>query len=150
MVRLIGFLLVLLLGLSSVWAKMPEQADKIMNHLEFLGYDVSQNGQRIAARHEKYLNLLIRSYEGGILVSGFFRGTEFGKANQAKWLEILNKLNRKSTVAKYYIDKDGDLAIEAYYPGVYNKKAFGIFIDNLQQDNLQFVLYYDQLAKFIE
>jgi hypothetical protein len=140
----------LLLGLQFSYAKPPKNAAEVMEHLEVLGYDVSMNTKRIKAKHDKYLNIFLKQYRNGILVTAFFGATDYGKKHRKEFETLLNKLNADAAAGRYYVDKDGDLAIEAYYPGPYQKKNFTAFLDafNYEQDNLAENL--SELNKFIK
>jgi hypothetical protein len=126
-------LFTLVFGVVQLFASLPEDVDAIVNHLEFLGYTVTQNNEAIRAEHATNLSVFIRQYQGGLLVSAFFGGSDYGKSHKDAWLNLVNTLNEQATVARYYIDSDDDLAIEGYYPGSYRKDSFGVFLDNFNQ-----------------
>ena len=146
------FLLVLLavFSLGESLAAPPDNSIDIIKHLEFEGYDVSMDSNRIKATHSRELNVLLQKYRGGMLVTAFFGGSDYGKQNRGEWLVLINKLNQGAAAARYYIDKDGDMAIEAYYPGEYNKKAFSAFLDafNLERSHLSEVG--SEIRKFLK
>ena len=140
----------LMLIVSTGYAKPPENSSDVIKHLEFLGYEVSMNSTRIKAKHSKNLNLLIRKYRGGILATAYFVSSEYGKSNKSSWLHLINKLNRKAAAARYYLDSDGDMLIEGYYPGDYNKKSFSAFLDafNLERRHISEVS--NEIKKYLE
>jgi hypothetical protein len=76
----------------------------------------------------------VRSYQGGVLVAAFLEADQKSKSKRGEYLEMINGLNREAKGCRYYADKDGDLAIEAYYPGSYDKARFGTFIDLWKTD----------------
>jgi hypothetical protein len=140
----------LLLGFQLSHARPPVQATEVMEHLEILGYDVSMNTKRIKATHDKYLNILVKKYRDGILVTSIFGGTDYGKKHPDKFLRVINELNAAAAAGRYYRDDDGDLIIEAYYPGPYCKKNFTIFLDayNYEKENL--AKHFKELKRFIK
>jgi len=123
----------LLVGLLSIpaasTAAPPAKADDVTKHLEFLGYKVTVKSKRMMAKHSKYLNIFLKKYRGGILLTSYFLTSEYGKANKDKLLVIVNDLNRGAAASRFYLDKAGDLVIEAYYPGDYSKETFNTFIE---------------------
>jgi len=134
-----AFLALASLVLSSlVWSAPIPAAKEIVEHLEFLGYKVTSGEDKIEVSHPVFLNFVLRNYRGGLLISTYFIATEYGKANRSEFVEFANDLNKEAAASRFYIDKDGDLAIEAYYPGEYEKTRFGLFLDafNLAQGQL--------------
>jgi len=120
-------------------AQIPN-VQEIVDHLKFMGYQVTvgEDQDKIEVTHPVHLNFLLRPFRGGLLISTYFIATEYGKANRAEFVEFANELNVEAAAARYYIDKDGDLAIEGYYPGDYDKSRFQVFLDafNLTQGQL--------------
>jgi hypothetical protein len=149
-IQLLTLLILLASGISPLLAAPPENSGDVIKHLEFMGYEVSMDDERILANHSSNLNILIKSYRGGMLVTSYFRGTEYGQSNKSSWLTLINELNQNAAAARYYVDNDGDMAIEAYYPGDYNKKSFSAFLDafNLDRDQLSEVS--DEMVKYVE
>lgn len=146
----------LIIGLlAATWSALsfaspPDNAADVIKHLEFQGYDVAMNSKRIKATHAKELNILIKKYRGGMLTTSMFAGSEHGKKNRNDFIGLINKLNQKAAAARYYVDDEGDLIIEAYYPGSYNKQAFSAFLDayNLERSHLSAVL--DDLKVYLK
>ena len=117
---------------ATAWASPPDQADSVMKHLEFLGCKVKMDGETIHATHPKRLNMLIKNYRGGMLITSVFGLKDYGKRHLDGLHSLLNKLNRKAAAARYYVDKDNEyMILEAYFPGKYNKAAFGVLLDSL-------------------
>lgn len=119
-------------------AAPPENAREVQEHMEFNGYTVEVNDQRILAKHASKPNISMRKYNGGILFTTSYIGTDEGHNSRRRMLEIANALNVDAVAVRFYIDKDTDMIVEGYYPGVYDKEAFGIFLDkfNLLQGQL--------------
>ncbi len=148
--KILTLFITLFLTLQFAQARPPENATQIMEHLEILGYDVNMDTKHIKARHKKYLNIFLKKYRDGILVTAFFGSSKYAAAHRDAYLRLVNKLNRDAAAARYYVDKQGDLRIEGYYPGPYHKKNFTAFIDtfNLEKANLSDKL--DTLKKFLK
>ncbi len=123
---------------GALFADPPKDAVKIMKHLEFLGYKVSMDSKHIIAKHPEHLNFYLKKYRGGMLFTSYFTSNAAGKSHRQELISVVNDLNRNAAAARYYIDKDGDLAIEGYYPGSYERQRFGIFLDayNLASENI--------------
>jgi len=130
-------------------AAPPAQAEEIGKHLEFLGYKITIDEDKLEAQHNVYLNFTLRDYRGGMLLTAYFTGNEFSKTHQAEFLEFVNALNLGAAAARYYIDKDGDLLIEGYYPGTYDKANFGAFMDAFNLTQGQLSADSDRLLKFV-
>jgi hypothetical protein len=131
-------------------AVLPDQADAISQHLSFLGYDVSQDDERLIAKHAKNQNLIIRKLSGGLLLTSHYSANAKGKQHRTELLNLVNQLNEKSIAARYYIDSDLDLIIERYYQGGYDKTNFGLFLDTLNDDQKTFQKYIDELIQYFE
>ena len=138
-----------LLFSASTLARPPEDSVEIMQHLEFSGYTVTSNTSRLEADHDEYLNILMKDYRNGILTIAYFVTNENGKQNKAEMLELLNALNSQAAGARYYLDSDGDIVIEAYYPGSYDRTRFASFLDvfHLEKDNLS--NHYSELKQYL-
>jgi hypothetical protein len=116
-------------------AEVPADADKITTHLEFLGYTVSREKDDLIAKHPKEWNISLRAYQGGILIAAFLESDKKAKQDRTAFLEAINSLNQDAKGCRYYADKDGDLAVESWYAGEYDKARFGTFIDVWKADS---------------
>lgn len=111
-----------------------ELMKKVCTHLEFMGYNIQIDEKVTKAKHDSRLNILLRDFNGGILLTAFFSGNDFAKRDRAGYLEFINGMNQKAAVTRVYADRDNDLAFEGWYPGMYDKAAFGTFIDLWDHD----------------
>ena len=137
MTKLLVALLFLGVGADGAWADAFKGSDKYKSHLEFLGYDVADKKKSLQAKHGKYLNIWLKQYQQGILVIGYFGRNKEHKNDEAGFHKMINDLNKGASAARYYEDKDGDLAVEAWYPGGYEKVRFGVFMDSFHQTRSQ-------------
>lgn len=60
--------------------------DQIIDHLEFLGYEVEKNEGRVVCRHERKINFIVRGFYGVIFLKGLYDSTDFAKANRGDYL----------------------------------------------------------------
>jgi hypothetical protein len=86
-------------------SELPPHAGEIQNHLEFLGYEVSQDDDSILAIHEERPNLQIRGANGGTLLLSYWRANGYAREHRAEFLELVNDFNTNATTATFYIDE---------------------------------------------
>ena len=106
----------------------------IITHMEFLGYTTVLRKKVAYFKHPKLVNLLLRRYRGGFLFTSTFRSTPFAKKRLNTFRKICNVCSGKATMTKFYLDKDNDFIIEAWFPGEYEKKRFALFINTMNSD----------------
>jgi len=112
-----------------------EMMDQIVKHLDFLGYETSQQeNQVVFARHARHFNLIVKDYAFGVLFTTFFKINSEGLAHRNEVYQAVNAYNRLARVCRGYLDKDFDLVVEAYFPNYYDKTTFGNFMDTLNED----------------
>ena len=148
--RFLGTLVLCFALAQGALADLPDKADEIGKHLEFLGYTVQPKDDRLIAKHPKYFNFYLKSFAGGILLTAYFTGSEYAKQHQGEFYALANELNKGSAVARYYVDQDTDLIIEAWYPGGYERVQFGVFIDGFNTVSKQVNGMMDKLRPFLE
>ncbi|MCX6623093.1 MAG: hypothetical protein NTY38_18905 [Acidobacteria bacterium] len=128
--------LMLLLPGWTAFAAPPDQTEQVKTHLEFQGYTVTLAADRMVAKHSTKLNINLKKFRGGILVTGYLGG----KVNdRLASLEMVNKLNADSGVTRVYLDKDGDWTFEAWIPG-YDKAGFAAFLTFWDQDTMGLIV----------
>ena len=145
--------LVLLLCLlaTPALADGPAHAREIIQQLRSMGYQAElEDGDQIRATHGDRLNLQLKDFRGGILVASYFGHKPDAGKHRAGFLEVVNRLNRGAVVARFYIDGDGDLAIEAWYPGEYEPERFGAFLRAFDDERDNLVRNLDRLGRYIE
>lgn len=109
--------------------------DEAVSHLEFLGYTITRNEDSTWARHSVKLNILLKVFRGGLLMTSFLRADETAKTDRPGFLDFVNKLNEQAAVTRFYADSDGDLAMETWYPeGAYERIRFGHFLSLRESD----------------
>ena len=108
--------------------------DEFASHLEFLAYTVTENEGAYTVEHETKPNFRFRAFSGGLLFSSAWRTSDVAKWETEGFLEFINTLNAKAAVARFYMDDDKDLIIEAWYPEQYEKAAFAHFLSLWERD----------------
>jgi hypothetical protein len=111
-----------------------ETLNQIATHLQFLGYEVVNEGTFTRARHANKYNFAMKPFSGGVLFTMIFQSDENAKVNRLGYLELINTLNNKATVIRFYADKDADLFMEAWYPNHYDRTEFGVFLECWDRD----------------
>ena len=104
-------------------------SDDYKTHLEFLGYEVQDGETSLIAKHDKFYNISVKPYNGGVLVVTFFGTTDRAKSDRVGFLGFLNGMNAEAVAARYYEDDEGDVIVEGWYPGDYDRTRFGIFLE---------------------
>jgi hypothetical protein len=110
-----------------------EGSDDYRTHFEFLGYTVEDGETSLIARHDEFYNVSVKTYSGGILVVTFFGTTSKAKSDRVGFFEFLNAMNEDAVTARYYEDDDGDVIVEGWYPGEYDRARFSVFLDKFNE-----------------
>ena len=116
-----------------------EGSDDFKAHLEILGYTVADGEEFLIATHDEFYNVAIKPFSGGMLVMTFFGTTSLAKSQRVGFLEFLNDMNKDATAARYYEDADGDVVVEGWYPGDYDRTRFGVFMNKFNEVSDQLV-----------
>lgn len=115
-------------------AQPPEDAAAFVTHLEFGNYTVETGETALTASHETNLNMILKAYKGGVLLQTYLETSE--KKKKKDLTATINKLNTNAIAARYYLDDEGDTMIEAWFPGGYDKKRFGTFLEAWHADTM--------------
>ena len=108
--------------------------DQISKDLSERGYNLRRSGLIYQAFHKTQWSFEYDRRVGGIMFQCFVRIEN--KIEPERLLTWINDLNRDSTVARFYIDEEGDFAYESWFPYFYDKAAFTSFIEAWIQDGL--------------
>ena len=127
----------LVLLATPVLAGPFEGSDDYKAHFEFLGYTVEDGETSLIAKHDEFYNVSVKNYNGGVLVVTFFGTTDKAKSDRVGFFEFLNKMNTDAIAARYYEDDEGDVIVEGWYPGDYDRTRFGVFIDKFNEISAQ-------------
>jgi hypothetical protein len=121
----------------------------LVAHLEFMGYTCTVSGNTILAKHEKRSDFTLKPLSGGYLLRAFYSGKS--KDVSADQHRLANSLNSDAVASRFFWDGDGDMAIEAWFGGAYDKQRFGTFLDVWNTDNaLLLVKFREQTLKFLK
>ena len=71
--------------------------DQVSTHLQFLGYEISREGELLTARHQIYPNIVIRPFAGGILFTSPFECSDNAKRNHLGYLTIPSIISSQET-----------------------------------------------------
>jgi hypothetical protein len=123
----------LALAVTPAFAGPFDGSDEYKAHLEFLGYAVEDGETSLIAKHDEFYNVSVKSYNGGVLVVTFFGTTDKAKSDRVGFFEFLNGMNENAIAARYYEDDEGDVIVEGWYPGGYDRTRFGVFVDKFNQ-----------------
>jgi len=127
--------------------QLPAEIPPFAEHLRFLGYEVSAEGQLIKAIHERSLNFTLRGVGGGAMLLSYFKGKQ--REIDQERLEFVERLNQAATCARYYWDDDSDLIVEGWFPGVHDRERFAVFMEAWRADGDR-VLAAEGLADLVE
>lgn len=148
---------VLLLGLWLMpahlsWASQSNELNQVAAHLKSLGYETAPEGIGLKARHPKHLDVFVKRFGNGTLFTVYLTTKEAARKNKGALLEFVNSLNNENTAARAYLNKDGYLVLEAWYPGAYQKAAFSLFANEWITDTTEQILQKraNEATKFVE
>jgi hypothetical protein len=114
-----------------------------LTHLEYLGYEIRYTGSEddengLYATHHHRPVLWIFSRFIGVGVSVAYCMGQNAVTYLSDYLKIINDANKRSIVSSFYTNVEGEkpnLSICAIFAAPYEKKAFGIFIDEFHRDH---------------
>ena len=121
----------------------------LVSHLEFLGYKCEANTSGgTTCKHPVKINFSAKPLGSGLLMTAFFTGKE--KPLGQEKLMLANALNTEATLARFYWDKDGDLAIEAWIAGGYDKTRYSTVMDAWDADTGLLSKHRDDVLKLVK
>jgi len=123
-------LVVLAVGAVLAFAQFDD-AGNVAKHLKKLDYQVEKADEKLFATHDIELDLSVAEYRDGYLIRTWCETSDESERTLRK---LCNKLNHEATVARFYVDNEGDLIFEAWYPGEYDRDQFDIFMEAWQND----------------
>jgi hypothetical protein len=112
--------------------ELPAVLAPFVEHLRFLGYQVTPEGALLKAVHDRSLNFTLREVSGGAMLLCYFEGKQ--SQIDLPRLEFVERLNQAATSARYYWDDESDLMVEAWFPGVYDRERFAVFMEAWRAD----------------
>ena len=131
--RALTLFAVLALAVSPALADPFAGSDDFRAHLESLGYSVEDGDESLVARHDTYYPVSVKEFRGGILVITFFGVTDRARDDRVGFFQFLNAMNRDAVAARYYEDNEGDVIVEGWYAGGYDRSRFGTFLERFNE-----------------
>ncbi|HOW54265.1 MAG TPA: hypothetical protein PLR60_06365 [Syntrophorhabdaceae bacterium] len=114
---------------------------EFLSHLEFLGYEIEAGGQDmekgVAARHRHRADLWVCRRFMGISLTVTFGMGQNSITYLSDYLQLMNRLNKRSRVGLFYTDADDgkpNVHMYALYTARYEKRSFGVFMDIFHSD----------------
>jgi hypothetical protein len=112
-------------------------------HLEYLGYEIRYTGgeedeQGIHAIHHHRPAIWVFKRFVGVGVTITYCMGQNAVKHISDYLKVINDFNKNSIVSTVYTDVDGEkpnLSICAIFAAPYEKRAFGIFMDQIHRDH---------------
>ena len=111
--------------------------EQILTHLKSLGYEIVHEDEKIYARSNSIdkSSFFISQNGRGIQFMDTNSGNAYAKEDRLGFLEYINSLNNKASVARYYINKEYRLFTLAWYPYLYDQVTFDMFLDDFNDDS---------------
>ncbi|NKB81964.1 MAG: hypothetical protein GKS05_08770 [Nitrospirales bacterium] len=147
-----AFLSLMLLSLvmfGVTTAEAQVTRDKIIEHLEFLGYTSEKVDQGIKATHPTKFGFVLVELLDGLIIQSVFAGVPLDQ-NDAARLTAVNTLTTSAAVARFFWASSGELAMRAWFPGGYEKARFTPFIEAWEQDSLTIRTTYETLKPYLK
>ena len=107
-------------------AEVPDDWKKIRGLLKDFDYEVEKMDDWVQATHDDYLNIFVKGYKDGILLQAYFTTSDMD-VSERSIRKLNNKLSLNATASRFYIDSDGDLMCEAWFPGDMGRRSFRNF-----------------------
>jgi len=120
--------------------------DQFKSHLEFLSYTCTMKNEKNMYCKTSAIdpNFSLKKQSGGYLIQAFYTGSEKAKKERTAFLNFVNKCNTIAISTRYYIDKDTDLAMEVWFSGGYEKKAFANVLKQFNSDYIRIKTKYKE------
>jgi hypothetical protein len=124
--------------------------NNIVSHLESLGYEVEKMEGWFGCHHDRKKTFIFSNHYGGVLLSAWYQSNDLAKEHKDDFLHFINQLNRKTIVTRVSLDEKGAINFNAWFPQVYDKEQFGLFMDLWDYDTAELLLKsYIETARFL-
>ena len=152
-------LIVLLLGSGAfVHAEEGGGRERIVEHLEFLGYQCEPFHQGVKVTHPSKIGFLLVPLKDGIMVQAAFAGIESQSQSSSvsstdddpSRLSIINSLNQRASVSRFFWAETGELVIRASVLGAYDKRRFSTFMQAWEKDGQTLGQSYQHLRPYLK
>jgi hypothetical protein len=113
---------------------LEQTRTQIGYHLQFLGYEVSKEDRTVLARHPTKPNIIIQTFNEGVLFTSIYGCGDAASLDRAGFLEFINAANSKATISRYYAGSNDNFFLEAWYSGDYRQVDFACFVSLWEMD----------------
>jgi hypothetical protein len=121
-------------AISRPSADLEQTRAQIGHHLQFLGYDVRVDGKTVLAHHPTKTNIIIQTFNEGVLFTSIYGCEEAAVIDRIGFLEFINAANGNATISRYYAGSNDDFFLEAWYTGDYRQVDFARFVSLWEMD----------------
>lgn len=112
---------------------MSEFLDQITEALEQFGYTIDDHGDEVfEASHQERWNFVYTQDVGGLLLRSSIEAA--ATASDLELYDLINDVHNEAAVIRMYLDDDGDLALEAWWPPAFDPDAFEMFVQAWNRD----------------
>ena len=121
----------------------------IVNHLEFLGYEVAINDPLGQVFHPRKFNFsFYRAQVDIVTFVVLLPSKEYGRVMQEDFYRFINAVNESDFVGHFSITEDFDIMAKFAYVGNYNKATFARMFE-LWEVDIGSLLNYTESADFV-
>ena len=155
---IVGLALLLQFGTLVAHAEEEHSREQIIEHLEFLGYQCKPFNQGVKVTHPSKIGFLLVPLKDGIMVQAAFAGIESqsesspvsSNGHDPSRLSIINSLNQRASVSRFFWAETGELVIRASVLGSYDKRRFSTFMQAWEKDGQTLGQNYKNLRPYLK
>ncbi len=112
---------------------MSDWLERVGEALEQLDYRVERRDEEVyEAMHEERWNFVYTPDVGGLLLRSSIEARE--AASDLELYDLIDEVHAEAAVLRIYLDDDRDLALEAWWPPLFQSEAFEMFIRAWNRD----------------
>jgi hypothetical protein len=112
---------------------MDDLLRAVASHLEFFGYTAKLEGGIVKASHPERPHFWVFPINQGAFFRSLFKIGPAALSAPSEFSAFLNRANADSIVSRF-VEREGFLSVEAWFPNAYNKKAFESFFSRYLLD----------------
>jgi hypothetical protein len=132
--------------------KLDKVLREIGDHLGFLGYDAdvqeSEAGPYLWLKHLTSPNFIMKIDRGVVACHTRYEGSDMANSERGELVSLLNELNGHALTLRFYVDAQGRVYIETYFPHEYSKATFAAFWALVEADAK--MIFDGRLAPFVQ
>lgn len=112
----------------------------IVKYLNENGYECNSDPAGINARTKRpVLNIHIKFLNDGILFTSVLNIKDNQKSKTEEIYSLVNDFNLDAVAIRYYVDRDLDVLVEAFFPGQFDKFRFSTFVTKWETEFISLV-----------